>query len=133
MPVKLPGCGRRILDDSKHKKVENLLNAAAVYHSHSLKHEESIRNTQNQTAHTYWCRKMKGEPKWRERSTCSQNLLSPPGIRRELKPWETITVGGVSGGLAAVTTTPFDVIKTRMMTAEPGEGWIPGAFGCRKI
>jgi hypothetical protein len=31
-------------------------------------------------------------------------------------------VGGVSGGLAAVTTTPFDVIKTRMMTAEPGEG-----------
>ncbi|KAE8676901.1 Chaperone DnaJ-domain superfamily protein isoform 1 [Hibiscus syriacus] len=37
-------------------------------------------------------------------------------LKRELEPWETIAVGG----LAAVVTTPFDVMKTRMMTAPGG-------------
>ncbi|KAG5394502.1 hypothetical protein IGI04_024465 [Brassica rapa subsp. trilocularis] len=34
------------------------------------------------------------------------------------KAWETIAVGAVSGGIAAVVT-PFDVMKTRMTTATP--------------
>ncbi|XP_047982410.1 calcium-binding mitochondrial carrier protein SCaMC-1-like [Salvia hispanica] len=42
-------------------------------------------------------------------------------LGRELGPWETVVVGAVSGGLTAVMTTPFDVIKTRMMTALQGE------------
>ncbi|XP_031485297.1 uncharacterized protein LOC116254218 [Nymphaea colorata] len=41
-------------------------------------------------------------------------------LRRELEPWETIVVGALSGGLAAVVTTPFDVMKTRTMTAPQG-------------
>ncbi|KAE8679459.1 Chaperone DnaJ-domain superfamily protein isoform 1 [Hibiscus syriacus] len=37
--------------------------------------------------------------------------LAQQVLRRELEPWETIAVGALSGGLAAVVTTPFDVMK----------------------
>ncbi|KHG19672.1 putative mitochondrial carrier C12B10.09 [Gossypium arboreum] len=42
-------------------------------------------------------------------------------IRRELEPWEAVVVGAISGGLVSVISTPFDVIKTRMMTASGGQ------------
>nr|GME12892.1 mitochondrial substrate carrier family protein C [Ipomoea batatas] len=42
-------------------------------------------------------------------------------LGRDLEPWETVVVGAVSGVLTAVLTTPFDVIKTRMMTAPQGK------------
>ena len=39
------------------------------------------------------------------------------GTQRDLAPWEVIAIGGIAGALAAVATTPADVVKTRIMTA----------------
>ncbi|CAM8972621.1 hypothetical protein QQ045_029669 [Rhodiola kirilowii] len=50
-----------------------------------------------------------------ESKKAAQKLLG-----RELEAWESILVGALSGGVASVATTPFDVMKTRMMTAPGG-------------
>jgi len=44
----------------------------------------------------------------------------------ELTPWQMIMVGALSGAIAAVATTPADVLKTRIMT---GNGMGLGAWG----
>lgn len=36
--------------------------------------------------------------------------------QRELVLWENAALGSIAGGIAAGTTTPLDVIKTRLMT-----------------
>jgi hypothetical protein len=41
---------------------------------------------------------------------------------RELTPWQTIAVGALSGAIAAVATTPADVLKTRIMTGRAPAG-----------
>ena len=40
----------------------------------------------------------------------------------ELSPWQTICVGALSGAIAAVATTPADVLKTRIMTGRAPAG-----------
>eukprot|EP00899_Mesostigma_viride_P002627 jgi/Mesvir1/12365/Mv00548-RA.1 len=37
------------------------------------------------------------------------------GVGRELAPWEKLGIGAMAGALAAMVTTPADVLKTRMM------------------
>lgn len=41
---------------------------------------------------------------------------------RDLTPWQTIAVGALSGALAAIATTPADVLKTRIMTGRAPAG-----------
>ncbi|KAJ8451254.1 hypothetical protein Cgig2_014026 [Carnegiea gigantea] len=48
-------------------------------------------------------------------------LTAQHPLHRELDPWETIAVGALSGGIAAVVTIRFDVLKARMMTAPHGQ------------
>ena len=40
---------------------------------------------------------------------------------RQLNNWQMIGIGALAGGSASFITTPFDVIKSRMMTAAAGE------------
>jgi hypothetical protein len=50
------------------------------------------------------------------------------GTGRELAHWEVIAIGGLAGGLAAIATTPADVLKTRIMTATAAQSLGAGAM-----
>lgn len=50
--------------------------------------------------------------------------------KQELAPWQTIALGAASGAMAAVLTTPGDVMKTRIMTAPADK---VGAFRVAEI
>ncbi|KAK8928795.1 hypothetical protein KSP39_PZI017537 [Platanthera zijinensis] len=81
-------------------------------------HQEGIKGFFRGTGATL-CREIPfyvaGMSLYSEAKKIAQNLLN-----RDLEPWETIFVGALSGGIAAFVTTPFDVMKTRMMTAPLG-------------
>ncbi len=44
--------------------------------------------------------------------------------RDELAPLQTIALGAASGAMAAILTTPGDVMKTRIMTAPADKAWV---------
>ena len=48
-------------------------------------------------------------------------LLYGPGSAKELTSAQTIAIGAMSGAIAAVLTTPADVMKTRIMTLPAGQ------------
>jgi len=59
---------------------------------------------------------------WKIRLTTTHTRYHHHGNGHVDHPWsdfETILWGGISGALAGFSTTPFDVIKTRIMTAKP--------------
>lgn len=49
---------------------------------------------------------------------------------RPATPIENLLVGALAGTAAAATTTPFDVVRTRMMAQTPGAGAFTSAFDC---
>eukprot|EP01023_Acetabularia_acetabulum_P007399 TRINITY_DN1319_c0_g1_i1.p1 TRINITY_DN1319_c0_g1~~TRINITY_DN1319_c0_g1_i1.p1 ORF type:complete len:468 (-),score=93.66 TRINITY_DN1319_c0_g1_i1:178-1581(-) len=50
----------------------------------------------------------------------SGELLNPEGTPSKLSVQQTIGIGALSGAIAAILTTPADVMKTRIMTAGVG-------------
>ena len=40
-----------------------------------------------------------------------------------VQPWQGAVCGAFAGGIAAATTTPLDVAKTRVMLAKVGSIW----------
>ncbi|KAK9907446.1 hypothetical protein WJX75_003901 [Coccomyxa subellipsoidea] len=50
------------------------------------------------------------------------------GGGRELPNWEVIAIGGLAGAIAAIATTPADVVKTRIMTAAANESISAGTL-----
>jgi len=53
--------------------------------------------------------------------------------REDLEAWETIALGALSGALAAALTTPFDVLKTRLMTSAIGAQTVPITTLAKKL
>jgi len=52
-------------------------------------------------------------------NTLKASLLA--GQKRELKPYESMAIGGVAGILSVYATMPFDVVKTRMQGLEASQ------------
>jgi len=54
---------------------------------------------------------------WSYMETLLSGDISCHSARQEWSDMETVLWGGISGSLAGFTTTPFDVVKTRIMTS----------------
>eukprot|EP00122_Pirum_gemmata_P010979 Pgem_evm1s10165 len=58
------------------------------------------------------------------------------GGNTELATWQTLLLGGFSGGIAPCCNSPLDVVKTRLQKQKIVPGEVPkyvGVVGCMKV
>ncbi|CCE62043.1 hypothetical protein TPHA_0B03710 [Tetrapisispora phaffii CBS 4417] len=51
-------------------------------------------------------------------------MISTDSLNTTLSPWKGAICGSIAGGIAAATTTPLDVLKTRIMLSDKSMGTI---------
>lgn len=61
---------------------------------------------------------------WYKRRTSKGGLTSPV-VHKDVPVLESAVFGSVAGAIAAATTTPLDVLKTRMMLARERQAMLP--------